>query len=56
MKKGLIVVGLLAALAAPAFAGGKGMTGKSGVVLSPGSGQGTVTTPKPANPTPPGQQ
>ena len=37
-------------------AGGKGLTGKSGVVVSPGSGQGTVATPKPANPTPPGKQ
>ncbi len=56
MKRTVVVIGVLAALATPALAQGKGSTGKSGVVVSPGSGQGTVATPKPANPTPPGKQ
>ena len=56
MKRTVVVIGVLAALATAALAQGKGSTGKSGVVISPGSGQGTVPTPKPANPTPPGKQ
>jgi len=55
MKVTLVVIGILAAIASPTFAQGKGSTGKSGVVVNPGSGQGTVSTPKPANPMPPGK-
>lgn len=56
MKVATAIAVIFALLSSPVLAQGKGTTGKSGVVVSPGSGQGTVTTPRPADPSPPGKK
>ena len=56
MKNATAIGVVLALLSSPVLAQGKGSTGKSGVVVSPDSGQGTVTTPKLANPMPAGEK
>lgn len=56
MKNATAIGVVLALLSSPVLAQGKGSTGKSGVVVSPDSGQGTVTTPKSANPMPAGKK
>jgi hypothetical protein len=56
MKIATAIGVVLALLSSPVLAQGKGSTGKSGVVVSPDSGQGTVTTPKSANPMPAGKK